>query len=30
MSLVMMGSSYFSDDDAWLVLEMAGYDETPE
>lgn len=29
-SLVMEGSSRFTDDDAWLVLELAGYDETPE
>ena len=29
-SLVMQGSSRFSDDDAWLVLELAGYDESAE
>ena len=29
-SITMMGCSRFTEDDAWLVCEMAGYDETPE
>ena len=29
-SIVMLGCERFTEDDAWLVLELAGYDETPE
>ncbi len=29
-SITMMGCTRFTEDDAWLVCEMAGYDETPE